>query len=125
MWVLSTVSVFKTTGYLKNIRDSASRLKVYTNGGTQMSTMIGDLHNFGEIWYNPKSLANILSLAHMGKTCQATMDTVIENCLIIHRQDGTEMKFQQYKTGLYYFDASANKSKAPIPDYCFVQTVSD
>ena len=42
-WVLldsqSTVSVFKTARYLKNIRDSASRLKVYTNGGTQMSTI--------------------------------------------------------------------------------------
>ena len=128
-WVLldsqSTVSVFKTARYLKNIRDSASRLKVYTNGGTQMSTMIGDLQNFGEVWYNPKSLANILSLAHVRKTCRVTMDTAIENCLIIHRQDGTEMKFREYKTGLYYFDASANKSKAPITDYCFVQTVSD
>ena len=66
-WVLldsqSTVSVFMNPKYLTNIRKSSSTVVVHTNGGTQTSTLIGDVTNFGPVWYNPESLANILSLA--------------------------------------------------------------
>ena len=62
-WVLldsqSTVSVFRNPLYLRNIRDSVSHMTVATNGGYQVSTQVGDVENFGPVWYNPKSLANI------------------------------------------------------------------
>ena len=58
-----TVSVFKNPNFLTNIRRSNSQLKVHTNGGTQVSSLVGDIKNFGTVWYNPGSLANIFSLA--------------------------------------------------------------
>jgi len=54
-----TVSVFKNPNFLSNNRRSNSQLKVHTNGGTQVSSLVGDIKNFGTVWYNPDSLANI------------------------------------------------------------------
>jgi hypothetical protein len=53
-WVLLdsqlTVLVFKTPNFLTNIRRSNSQLKVHTNGGTQISLLVGDIKNFGTVW---------------------------------------------------------------------------
>jgi hypothetical protein len=63
-WILldsqSTVSVFNNPFLLSNIRTSQHPLRVATNGDMQISTQIGDITNYGTVWYNPKSLADIL-----------------------------------------------------------------
>lgn len=48
-WLLldsqSTVSVFKNEHYMTNIRKSPTTVKKFTNGGTQVSNMVGDVKN--------------------------------------------------------------------------------
>jgi hypothetical protein len=61
---------FKNPNFLTNIRRSNSQLKVHTNGGTQILSLVGDIKNFGTVWYNPDSLANIFSLAAVCKLCR-------------------------------------------------------
>ena len=129
-WVLldsqSTVSVFNNKSFLSSIRRSPKHLKVYTNGGTQTSTLIGDVRNFGPVWYNPNSLANILSLAEVRKRCRVTMDTAIEPAICVHRPNGSIMKFVEFTTGLYYYDTTKvqdNSSNTMLSDYSFVLTV--
>jgi hypothetical protein len=100
------VSVFKNRKLVQNIRGSPSPLKVHTNGGSQVSHHVADVRNFGTVWFNPASLANILSMAAVSKVCCSTMDTALEHCMIVHRKDGTLMKFRQYTSGLYYYDAA-------------------
>jgi hypothetical protein len=90
--------------------------------------LIGDIKNFGTVWYNPKSLANIFSLAAVRKLCRITMDSNVEPALCVHLANGSVMKFSEYKTGLYYHDAAAAAPKtnvAPVIDYSFVTTVVD
>jgi len=101
-------------------------MKVFTNGGTQTSSMVGEVRNFGTVWYNPQSLANILSLAEVRKKFRVTMDTDIEPALCVHRADGTIMKFQEYATGLYYFDTSqtCNNVSDDVIAYSFIATVA-
>jgi hypothetical protein len=52
-WILldsqSTVSVFKNRKLLSNIRESSTNLRVHTNGGTQVSTQLGTVKNFGDV----------------------------------------------------------------------------
>ena len=134
-WVLldsqSTVSVFNNAKYLTNIRNADRELKVILNGGTQVSNQIGDIQNFGTVWYNPRSLANILSLAEVRKNNRVTMDTAEEAAMIVHRQDGSEMKFIEFKTGLYYYDGkvpetdNSGNNNDTISSYSFVQTVAN
>jgi hypothetical protein len=66
-WILldsqSTVSILKNSKFLSNIRLSLNKLRVHTNGGTQFSSQMGTITNFGDVWFNEESLANILSMA--------------------------------------------------------------
>jgi len=131
-WVLLdsqlTVSVFKNPSFRTNIRRSNSQLKVHTNGGTQISSLVRDIKNFGTVWYNPDSLANIFSLAAVRKLCCITMDTSVEAALCVHSSDGSIMKFIEYRSGLYYHDAAAAvqpNSNENVIDYSFVSTVAN
>jgi hypothetical protein len=139
-WLLldsqTTVSIFCNKQLLANIRPSDTTLKVFTNGGTQDSTMVGDIPNFGMVWYNPAFMANILLvLQQVCKVCRVTMDSELELALLVHRRDGSTMKFVEYSNGLYYFDvathspSSSSSVTAPgsqsFSGYLFVQTVSD
>jgi hypothetical protein len=105
-WILldsqSTVSVFKNPHFLSDIKTSCNTLRVHTNGGTQLSSQVGTVKNFGEVWFNTESLANILSMAAVRKVCRiTTMDTSIKAALHVHRKDGTIMKFKEYRSGLF------------------------
>jgi len=115
-WILldsqSTVSVFNNRGFLTNIHDSHQPLTVYTNGGSQVSTQKGHIENFGEVWYNPASIANILSLAEVAKVRRVTFDSALEHAIVVHKPDGANMKFTQHPTGLYVHDVGNTTSPA-------------
>ena len=87
-WVLldsqSTVSVFKNRKLVSNVRPSTCTLRVHTNGGTQLSSQLGTVASFGDVWFNPATLANILSMAAVRKVCRITMDTSIEAAMHVH-----------------------------------------
>lgn len=110
-WILpdsqSTVSVFKNRTLLSNIRQSPRTLRVHTHGSMQTSTEMGTIKNFGDAWFNTHSLANIFFMANVRKVCRITIDTSCEAIMIVHRQDDSLMKFQENKSGFYYFDTEA------------------
>ncbi len=117
-WILldseSTISNFSNKKFLQNIRHCGTQhsLRVHSNGGHQDTHMIGDLPGFGPVWYNPVSLANILSLAAVRKICRVTMDSWKEAAMIVHKHNGDEMKFIESSSGLYYHDVKPNKSES-------------
>ena len=121
-WILldsqSTISVFKNASMLTNIRKSGRVLRAITNGGHQDSTLVGDFPNLGEVWFNRNSIANILSLAEVRKVCRITMDTLDEPALIVHRIDGSIMKFVEHPSGLYIYQGnSTNTSEGAETKY--------
>ena len=124
---------------LSNIRPSVQHLKVSTNGGTQVSTFVGDLANFGTVWYNPASLANILSLAQVSEIRRVTMDTALASAIFVHRLDGSIMRFARCTNsdpctnGLYFFDVAAaarpisslsDTTSSTVNGYIFINTVA-
>ena len=130
-WILldsqSTISVFNNRHMLTNIRKSPHVLRAMTNGGHQDSHMIGDFANLGTVWYNARSIANILSLADVRKVCRVTMDTKDEPSLCVHRLDGSVMKFHEHASGLYVYDSTADSSKHSserVTAYTMISTVA-
>lgn len=126
LWVLldsqSTISVFRNCDMLRSIRPSGCVLRAVTNEGFQYSNLVGDFLNLGKVWFNPDSITNILSLSQVSKVCRVTIDTINESALVIHRLDGSEMRFREHSCGLYVFDPSTNADG--ILD-CFAQYTVD
>jgi len=87
---------------------------------------VGEVRNFGTVWYNPDSLANILSLVEVQCKYRVTMDLALEPSMCVHWSDGTIMKFIEYASGLYYHDTAANvkPSSKPVSRYSFIVTVA-
>ena len=66
-------------------------------------------------------------MAAVRKVARITMDTSIEVAMNLHHQDGTIMKFREYTSGLYYFDAHAgenNDTSTTSTDYLFLNTTA-
>ena len=110
---------------ITHIRPSDSILRVQTNGGYQDSNMKGVFRNLGPVWYNPDSIANILSLADVRKVCRVTLDTDLEPTMCVHRKDGSIMRFREHSTGLYVFDSADNHTNEPVSAYTLVSTVAN
>ena len=50
-------------------------MDIHCNAGITSTNMVGDLKGFGEVWYNPKGIANILPMAVVEKHFRVTYDS--------------------------------------------------
>ena len=118
-WLLidsqSTMSVFNNKNMLQNVCHSPHVIRALTNGGHQDSNMIGDYSSLGKlctVWYNPASIANILSLADVHKLFTVTMDSSRSPSINVHRNNSTIMSFVEHPSGLYVYNS--NDSNTPV-----------
>ncbi len=89
---------------------------------SQESKLVGTLEGFGEVWYNSKSLANILSMAAVRRRFRITMDSSVDAAMIIHLPSGKKLRFAEGPSGLYYYNVN-NKPALFQSDLCFLNTV--
>jgi hypothetical protein len=98
----ATVSIFCNPNMLTDIHDVDTRLCLETNGGGRLIIyQKGTVPNFGEVWYHPDSIANILSLSEVGRVRHVTMDTAKQAAFLVHKSDGGVMIFAEHASGLY------------------------
>ena len=107
-WVLldnqSTINLFHNKEMLINIKEVKKGMTVHCNAGTTVTNMMGMLPGYGEVWYDPNAIANILSLKRVKEEHRVTYDSVEENAFVVHKEDGANVKFRQSPKGLYYCD---------------------
>ena len=88
-WVLldseSTHNIFKNRNMLTDVKATTDGeiLRLHTSGGILDTNQKG---HFGglSVWFNPRCLANILSLALVSELFRVTLDTEIENAFTVH-----------------------------------------
>ena len=77
------------------------------------------------VFYNGKSLAKILSFAKVMRRFRITIVTDIDSMIKLHINDGSNIRFQQCRRGLYYYDTTSmgNKTnKKQVNVYTFMST---
>ena len=75
------------------------------------------------IWYHPDSVANIVSLAEMVRERRVTMDSDVENALVLHAHHGRLLRFEACGSGLYTHDLN-NKDHCVKLILTLTQTVA-
>jgi hypothetical protein len=138
----SSISIFNNASMLDDIHDVDTPLVLQSNGGGhQVTSQMGSIKNFGEVWYNPQSIANILSLSDVRKARRVTMDSNNDAALHVHLLDGSGyLRFKEHESGLYLHDTTEGKTAydKPMPNdeptlntneeingYSYLQTVAD
>jgi hypothetical protein len=104
-WILldnqSTVNVFCNPKMLRNIRPAKTTM------------------GYGEVWFNPKGIANILSLAKVEEQHRVTYDSADGQGFTVHKGDGVTRQFKKSKRGLFYLNVTERTGTA------LVNTVAD
>ena len=84
-------------------------MRVRCNAGWTVTNMVGRLPGYPrEVWYNPASITNILSLSDVTKYFCVHFDSGVAPSFIVEKPDGTERRFNQTLAGLYYHDTAGS-----------------
>ena len=123
MFIIDTGSTIPATimnpDLLTNLRTSKKTLRMATNAGTKDMRLVGDVIGFGEAWYDPDMMTNILGFGHMADKYRVQYDSAKEDAILVHTETGI-IKFKRTDEGLYAYKPSENykklvaKSKNPI-----------
>jgi hypothetical protein len=113
----STHSTFYSSKLVQNIRDAPKPLRMLTNAGTIIYNHQANLPNYGIVWFNQHSIANLISMPeaeHRGNVISYS-----PGCLKLTDKDNTStMRFKMNPSGLYVF-------KAPHLGLSLVQTIHE
>ena len=120
-WILldsqSSHNIFCSAHLLTDIKHCGHNgLTTYSNGGSQHTTMIGHYPPLNlDVWYNPESIANILSLSAVEDVARVSLDSSCESAFTVH--SNPIMKFSRRHLNLYAFDTAhpvVNITKQPL-----------
>ena len=93
-----------------------------SSGGSFVSTQKCSFGPF-DCWFNKDCLANILSMALVSEMFRITLDSEIENALVIHITETYKIKFIRVDCDLYAYDATNDDIEALHRGFLFLQTV--
>ena len=124
-WILldscSSANLISDRALLHNVHQAARPLVVHCNAGTVTLTEQGYFGSYPEpVWYNPSGLANIMSLNNISKYYQLTMDTMSDAAILLHKSNGSNMRFVPSGKGLYH-----HALKDDIDAWVMVSTVAE
>ncbi len=113
----STHSTFDSAKLVQNIRDVLKPLQMLTNAGTIIYNQQSDLPNYGTVWFNQNSIANIISMSKAQR--RGHMISFSPGCLKLNNKESTfTMSFKMSPSGLYVY-------KAPDLGISLVQTINE
>ena len=123
-WLLldnqSTIDVFCNGALLSNIKQSGRSMSIHCNAGVKTTDQTGCFPGYGEVWYHPTGIANILSLSRVRQNGFSVSYDDQRNVFIIKKPNGGSHEFTQSEKGLYYLD-TADQKHASV----FVNTVDN
>jgi hypothetical protein len=107
-WILldsqSTTDAFSNPKLPRDMHEVRGSLTIHAQAGKAVTKLRGTVPGYGEAWFCPDGIANILSLARVAKSRLVTFDSANGNHFAVTKADGKKRIFRQSEHGLYYYD---------------------
>ena len=119
----STLNLINNKSWLSDIHEVDTAVRIHSTGGVSITHKMGYLGNYPTpVWYLTSSHVNILSLHDVTRHYRVTMDTAMENAIILHGANGQQHRFTPLGKGLYKWEHMMDPT-ADNPCWLFVTTV--
>ena len=121
----STVNIIANKDLLHDVHKAERPISVQCNAGTVLLTEKGYLGDYPvPVWYNPKGVANIMSLNSVAKHYRVTMDSQQENAIKLHKSDGSKIYFTPSSNGLYKYALKPHETANGVWNF-LIETACD
>lgn len=97
----SKVDLFCDSRMLSNIRKSSRIIRVQRNADITEVSHTGHLAGYGDVWYDPGAVANLLSLGPLTKRFSVTFNSRENDEFVVHLLGRRVRRFQRTPSGLY------------------------
>ena len=119
----STLKLISNKSWLSDIHKVVTAMHIHSSGGVLGTRKMGYLGNYPTpVWYLANGYANILSLHDITQHYWVTMDTTVENAIILHGANGQQHRFSPLGKGLYKWEHMMDPT-TDNPCWLFVTTV--
>ena len=119
----STLNLISNKSWLSDINEVDTTMHIHSTRGVSITHKMGYLGNYPTpVWYLANGHANILSLHDVTWHYQVTMDTAVENAIILHGANGQQHRFTPSGKGLYKWEHTMDPT-ANNPCWLFITTV--
>ena len=98
----STTDIFCNKDYLRNIRKVDEALHLNTNAGTLVCNKKGELPGYGEVWFDERAIANVISFSNAEQ--KGKYDIAYEpgtGFVMKNKENGNVNIFKKDNTGLF------------------------
>ena len=99
-------------------------MRVHCNAGSRLTNLISDLPGYGTVWYDPKAIANILSLWRVRDRYHISYDSSHRK-FVVTKPSGKEYVFQESEGSLHYLDTTHQQGQQQQGHVFSVNTVKD
>ena len=102
----STVNIFCNPRLVENIQRVKDRMRIQCNTRIRVTNLVGDLPGYGPVSFDPRAIANVLSLKLVKEKYHIEYDSNKDNGFVVTKLTGEKFKFIQLVSGLHYLDTS-------------------
>ena len=100
-------------------------MKIQRNAGTRVTSLIGDLPGYGPVWFNPRAIANVLSLKLVKEKYQIEYNSNGDEGFVVTKPTGERFRFIESTSGLHYLDTSSHDGNKIENTTLVVNTVKE
>jgi hypothetical protein len=86
-------------------------MHIHCHSGTSSTRLQATLPGYGTVWFDPKGIADILSLSNLKKKYRVTFDSSTDNTFYVHKSDESTRKFVALQNGGGYISWTQTKTK--------------
>ena len=81
-------------------------MRIQCNAGTRVTKLIRDLPGYGPVWFNPRAIANVLSLKLVKDKYKIEYNSNGDERFVVTKPTGERFQFIESASGLHYLDTS-------------------